>query len=54
MNKLNIALFGILLIILAINFIENNRFQKKLNDDLLIIKSMIEDLDYDIHELKKE
>ena len=26
----------------------------KLNDDLLIIKSMIEDLDYDIHEPKKE
>tara|TARA_Y100001934_G_C11792013_1_gene513133 strand:- start:236 stop:403 length:168 start_codon:yes stop_codon:yes gene_type:complete len=55
MNKVNIGLFGILLLIIVAtaSFIYNNKFQKQVSEDIDFMKSILEDIDRDIHELEK-
>lgn len=54
--KVNIGLIGILMIIILILFlISNLNSQNKLfNEDLIIIKSLLEDIDNDIHEIEEK
>jgi hypothetical protein len=56
MMKVNIGLIGILMIIILILFlISNLNSQNKLfNEDLIIIKSLLEDIDNDIHEIEEK
>ena len=56
MMKVNIGLIGILMIIILILFlISNLNSQNKLfNEDLIIIKSVLEDIDNDIHEIEEK
>lgn len=54
--KVNIGLIGILMIIILILFlISNLNSQNKVfNEDLIIIKSLLEDIDNDIHEIEEK
>mgnify|MGYP001445399114 FL=1 len=56
MMKVNIGLIGILMIIILILFlISNLNSQNKVfNEDLIIIKSLLEDIDNDIHEIEEK
>ena len=56
MMKVNIGLIGILMIIILILFlISNLNSQNKLfNEDLIIIKSLLEDIDNDIHQIEEK
>ena len=56
MMKVNIGLIGTLMIIILILFlISNLNSQHKLfNEDLIIIKSLLEDIDNDIHEIEEK
>ena len=56
MMKVNVGLIGILMIIILILFlISNLNSQNKLfNEDLIIIKSLLEDIDNDIHEIEEK
>ena len=56
MMKVNIGLIGILMIIILILFlISNLNSQNKFfNEDLIIIKSLLEDIDNDIHEIEEK
>ena len=56
MMKVNIGLIGILIIILLILasiFYLNTKIEK-LDEELVIIKSFLNDIDNDIHELEKK
>ncbi len=55
MTKVNIGLIGILIIIILIlfSFFNLNSKTEKIFDELIIIKSFIEDIDNDIHEIEK-
>ena len=53
MNKMNLGLSGLLLIMIMISLIFFN-FEKKydsLNEEILILKSLIEDIDQDLHNM---
>ena len=55
MNKVNIGLYGIFLIIalmIALNFYFNSRLDK-LFEEVTVIKSFLEDIDDDIHQIDK-
>ena len=56
MMKVNIGLIGILMIIILILFLIStfNSKNKLLNEDLIIIKSLLEDIDNDIHEIEEK
>ena len=55
MTKVNIGLIGILIIIILIlfSFFNLNSKTENIFDELIIIKSFIEDIDNDIHEIEK-
>jgi len=55
MNKINLGLLGLLVIILLMLFDINNSKKEYniLNEDLIIIKSILEDVDSDIHSLEE-
>ena len=55
MNKINLGLLGLLVIILLMLFDINNSKKEYniLNEDLIIIKSILEDVDNDIHSLEE-
>lgn len=54
--KVNIGLIGILMIIILILFLIStfNSKNKLFNEDLIIIKSLLEDIDNDIHEIEEK
>ena len=56
MMKVNIGLIGILMIIILILFLIStfNSKNKLFNEDLIIIKSLLEDIDNDIHEIEEK
>tara|TARA_B100000287_G_C20611444_1_gene772216 strand:+ start:499 stop:672 length:174 start_codon:yes stop_codon:yes gene_type:complete len=56
MMKVNIGLIGILVIIILITgLIFNLNFKiEKLNEELVVIKSFMEDIDNDIHEIEEK
>ena len=56
MMKVNIGLFGIILIIFfsLYLFFDLKSKNQEINEQLLIIKSIIEDIDDDIHEIEKK
>lgn len=56
MMKVNIGLIGILMIIILILFLISNLNSKNklFNEDLIIIKSLLEDIDNDIHEIEEK
>lgn len=56
MMKVNIGLFGIILIIFfnLYLFFDLKSKNQEINEQLLIIKSIIEDIDNDIHEIEKK
>jgi len=55
MMKVNIGLFGIILIIFfnLYLFFDLKSKNQEINEQLLIIKSILEDIDDDIHEIEK-
>ena len=55
MNKINLGLLGLLVIILLMLFDINNSKKEYniLSEDLIIIKSILEDVDSDIHSLEE-
>ena len=56
MIKVNIGLFGIFIIIISnlYLFFDLKSKNKEINEQLLIVKSILEDLDDDIHEIEKK
>ena len=54
--KVNIGLFGIILIIFfnLYLFFDLKSKNQQINEQLLIIKSILEDIDDDIHEIEKK
>ncbi len=56
MMKVNIGLFGIILIIFLnlYFFFDLKSKNQEINEQLLIIKSILEDIDDDIHEIEKK
>ena len=54
--KVNIGLIGILIIIILMLFSISNLNSKNdnLREELLIIKSILEDIDDDVHEIEKK
>ena len=56
MTKVNIGLMGILIIIILILVPISNLNSKNdnLREELLIIKSILEDIDDDVHEIEKK
>lgn len=54
--KVNIGLFGIILIIFfsLYLFFDLKSKNQEINEQLLIIKSILEDIDDDIHEIEKK
>ena len=56
MKKINLGLLGLLIIILLIIYDINNskKEYKILNEDLIIIKSILEDVDNDIYSLEEK
>jgi len=56
MMKVNIGLFGIILIIFfnLYLFFDLKSKNQQINEQLLIIKSILEDIDDDIHEIEKK
>ena len=56
MMKVNIGLIGISMIIILILFLIStlNSKNKLFNEDLIIIKSLLEDIDNDIHEIEEK
>ena len=56
MMKVNVGLIGILMIIILILFLIStfNSKNKLFNEDLIIIKSLLEDIDNDIHEIEEK
>ena len=56
MMKVNIGLIGILIIIILMLFSISNLNSKNdyLREELLIIKSILEDIDDDVHEIEKK
>ena len=56
MMKVNIGLMGILIIIILILVSISNLNSKNdyLREELLIIKSILEDIDDDVHEIEKK
>ena len=56
MTKINIGLIGILIIIILIlaSYYNLNSKNKDLYEELTIIKSFLEDIDNDIHEIEKK
>ena len=55
MNKINVGLVGLALILVIIilqSIFINNKFDH-LNENLQIIEKMLEDIDYDLHELEE-
>ena len=56
MMKVNIGLFGIILIIFLnlYFFYDLKSKNQEINEQLLIIKSILEDIDDDIHEIEKK
>ncbi len=56
MMKVNIGLFGIILIIFfsLYLFFDLKSKNQEINEQLLIIKSILEDIDDDIHEIEKK
>ena len=56
MMKVNVGLIGILMIIILILFLISNLNSKNklFNEDLIIIKSLLEDIDNDIHEIEEK
>ena len=54
MMKVNIGLIGIFFIIILIlfSFFKLNSKTEKLNEELIIIKSFLSDIDNDIHEIE--
>ena len=56
MMKVNIGLFGIILIIFfnLYFFFDLESKNQEINEQLLIIKSILEDIDDDIHEIEKK
>tara|TARA_A100001015_G_C14768235_1_gene624171 strand:+ start:545 stop:724 length:180 start_codon:yes stop_codon:yes gene_type:complete len=56
MSKINIGLLGILVIIIIIlssNFYLSSK-NEKLHEEIVIIKSLLEDIDLDIHEIEEK
>ncbi len=53
MNKINLGLSGILIIMVMISLVFLNFEQKydSLNEEILILKSLIEDIDQDLHNM---
>ncbi len=53
MNKYNIVLIGILIAFLSIVILYSSNIQnnRRLLNELELIRSMLEDIDHDIHEL---
>ena len=56
MTKVNIGLMGILIIIILILVSISNLYSKNdnLREELLIIKSILEDIGDDVHEIEKK
>ena len=56
MMKINIGLIGILIIIILIlgSMFHLDSKNEKLYEELIVIKSYLEDIDDDIHELEKK
>ena len=56
MLKVNIGLLGILIIIIlmSVSLTNANKKNEILYEELIIIKSMIEDIDNDIHEIEEK
>ena len=56
MMKVNIGLIGIFFIIILIlfSFFKLNSKTEKLNEELIIIKSFLSDIDNDIHEIEEK
>ena len=56
MMKVNIGLIGILIVIILITVLILNFNSKvgKLNQELIVIKSFLKDIDYDIHDIQEE
>ena len=56
MMKVNIGLFGIIIIIFfnLYLFFDLKSKNQEINEQLLIIKSILEDIDDDIHEIEKK
>tara|TARA_Y100000994_G_C15676369_1_gene435934 strand:+ start:296 stop:469 length:174 start_codon:yes stop_codon:yes gene_type:complete len=55
LNKINVGLVGLALILVIIilqTIFINNKFDH-LNENLQIIEKMLEDIDYDLHELEE-
>ena len=54
--KVNIGLFGIILIIFfsLYLFFDLKSKNQEINEQLLVIKSILEDIDDDIHEIEKK
>ena len=56
MLKVNIGLLGItiIIILLTVSFLNENTKNESLKQDLAIIKSLLEDIDNDIHEIEEK
>ena len=56
MTKVNIGLMGILIIIILmlVSISNLNSKNDNLREELLIIKSILEDIDDDVHEIEKK
>tara|TARA_B100000029_G_C17175748_1_gene815004 strand:+ start:464 stop:634 length:171 start_codon:yes stop_codon:yes gene_type:complete len=56
MSKINIGLLGVAIIILILIFIifKLNTENTVIREDLELIKSFLEDIDHDIHELQED
>ena len=56
MLKVNIGLLGILIIIIlmSVSLTNANKKNEILYEELIIIKSLIEDIDNDIHEIEEK
>lgn len=55
MMKINVGLIGILVVIILvlISIFSNKLENEKLKEELIIIKSLLEDVDNDIHEIEE-
>ena len=56
MMKINVGLIGILVVIIlvSISIFSNKLENEKLKEELIIIKSLLEDVDNDIHEIEEK
>ena len=55
MTKLNLCVFGnlILIVFLAFSFFHFNSKEERLMEEITMIKSLIEDIDNDIHDIEE-